>query len=181
MASTQGVTKEGFLTKQGGIVKSWRRRWFVLQEGYLYYYKNKGDQEYAGVVPLEGCRVNTATKKTGKSHAFEVCTPERVYYLFADTHAGMEGWMAAIRAFCVGSVRETRTEPPKTVLAVKGMMCDRCGQHVSKAVYKSVGVDSVEVDTEEEQVTVLGEVDAADIVQRLEEAGFVSSVVDARA
>lgn len=28
----------GYLTKQGGLVKSWRRRWFVLNENKLYYY-----------------------------------------------------------------------------------------------------------------------------------------------
>lgn len=34
--------KEGFLTKEGGGFKSWKKRWFVLKGGDLAYYKNKG-------------------------------------------------------------------------------------------------------------------------------------------
>ncbi len=31
--------KEGWLTKQGNSVKSWKKRWFVLKEDCLYYYR----------------------------------------------------------------------------------------------------------------------------------------------
>ena len=33
--------KEGYLTKLGGRVKNWKRRWFVLRDGKLYYYKTE--------------------------------------------------------------------------------------------------------------------------------------------
>ncbi|XP_064389293.1 dual adapter for phosphotyrosine and 3-phosphotyrosine and 3-phosphoinositide-like isoform X2 [Halichondria panicea] len=32
------VSKEGFLVKMGGRVKSWKRRWFVLRDTNLHYY-----------------------------------------------------------------------------------------------------------------------------------------------
>ena len=46
--------KEGYLTKLGGRVKNWKRRWFVLRDGKLYYYK-------------------TEVKKLSNITLFEVC------------------------------------------------------------------------------------------------------------
>lgn len=31
----------GYLTKQGGIRQSWKRRWFVLKAKFLCYYKQR--------------------------------------------------------------------------------------------------------------------------------------------
>jgi cytohesin len=35
------VQKSGWLTKQGGRVKTWKRRWFILSGNVLYYFKEK--------------------------------------------------------------------------------------------------------------------------------------------
>jgi len=35
------AAKEGFLYKQGKIVKNWKNRWFVLKNRQLLYYKSK--------------------------------------------------------------------------------------------------------------------------------------------
>jgi hypothetical protein len=41
VAALHPADKEGFLTKQGGGYKSWKRRWFVLKGTNLYYFKSK--------------------------------------------------------------------------------------------------------------------------------------------
>ena len=32
-------TRAGYLVKQGGTVKSWKRRYFILKDNFLFYYK----------------------------------------------------------------------------------------------------------------------------------------------
>ncbi|MCL7046057.1 hypothetical protein MKW94_004441 [Papaver nudicaule] len=32
--------KSGWLTKQGEVIKTWRRRWFVLKQGKLFWFKD---------------------------------------------------------------------------------------------------------------------------------------------
>jgi hypothetical protein len=33
--------KEGWLTKQGGERKNWKKRWFLLQDNILYYFADQ--------------------------------------------------------------------------------------------------------------------------------------------
>jgi len=41
VASLQPADREGWMTKQGGSYKSWKKRWFVLKGTQLFYFKNK--------------------------------------------------------------------------------------------------------------------------------------------
>ncbi|KAL5474050.1 hypothetical protein EMCRGX_G028623 [Ephydatia muelleri] len=45
--------KTGWLTKEGGKYKSRHKRWFILKEGMLYYFKQSGDEELIGTIPLQ--------------------------------------------------------------------------------------------------------------------------------
>lgn len=40
------VLKEGWLTKQGGRYKSWKKRYFALRESRLVYYKDNKKKVY---------------------------------------------------------------------------------------------------------------------------------------
>jgi hypothetical protein len=75
--SNSRLEKAGYLTKQGAIVKNWKRRWFVLRDTSLNYYRSKEDPESAGVIELANCTVNQESKKTGKRYAFEIITNGR--------------------------------------------------------------------------------------------------------
>lgn len=41
MSSTFPKEKAGYLTKQGKTVKNWRKRWIVLKNNHLHYFKAK--------------------------------------------------------------------------------------------------------------------------------------------
>ena len=49
--------KEGWLWKQGGRYKSWKRRWFILNDNCLYYFEFTTDKEPRGIIPLENIQV----------------------------------------------------------------------------------------------------------------------------
>lgn len=49
--------REGWLWKQGGRYKSWKRRWFILNDNCLYYFEYTTDKEPRGIIPLENIEV----------------------------------------------------------------------------------------------------------------------------
>lgn len=66
--------REGWLWKQGGRVKSWKRRWFILNDNCLYYFEFTTDKEPRGIIPLENIRVREVPGSGGggKQHCFEL-------------------------------------------------------------------------------------------------------------
>ena len=63
--------REGWLWKQGGRYKSWKRRWFILNDNCLYYFEFTTDKEPRGIIPLENIRVREVPDRS-KPHCFEL-------------------------------------------------------------------------------------------------------------
>lgn len=63
--------REGWLWKQGGRYKSWKRRWFILNDKCLYYFEYTTDKEPRGIIPLENVSVREVPDKS-KPHCFEL-------------------------------------------------------------------------------------------------------------
>eukprot|EP01098_Paradermamoeba_levis_P004394 TRINITY_DN1891_c0_g4_i1.p1 TRINITY_DN1891_c0_g4~~TRINITY_DN1891_c0_g4_i1.p1 ORF type:complete len:452 (+),score=145.94 TRINITY_DN1891_c0_g4_i1:74-1429(+) len=88
--------KQGFLTKEGGSVKNWKKRWCVLKNGALNYSKKQGSSSL-GSIALNEIREVKPVEYKGKKHCFMIDTPERVYYMFADTEGERTSWMDSIK------------------------------------------------------------------------------------
>ncbi|MED6268000.1 hypothetical protein CHARACLAT_017824, partial [Characodon lateralis] len=93
----------GYLHKrtQSGLIKGWRKRWFVLtHDCCLYYYKNKRDEgkrQPLSSVKLEGAEVGPEGS-LGKPFVFR-CRPQsgsRVYFLCATSNQEMKRWLEAM-------------------------------------------------------------------------------------
>jgi serine/threonine protein kinase len=92
--------KKGWLTKQGGVIKSWKRRWFVIDDNQnLHYYKTATDKATAGSVNLLGALAVRCDEETGQKNSFSVSGKNlsRTYYLFSDTEAEADDWVKIIR------------------------------------------------------------------------------------
>jgi len=92
--------KEGWLVKRGLNVKSWKKRWFVLKENTLLYFKNQNYKELepSGLIYLQSCSVVVLGDKVDKSFAIEIFTPTRSYVIHASNEQEMNEWIAVISA-----------------------------------------------------------------------------------
>jgi cytohesin len=63
------LTPPGWLWKQGGRYKTWKRRWFILNDNCLYYFEFTTDKEPRGIIPLENVGVREVDEK---KHCFEI-------------------------------------------------------------------------------------------------------------
>ncbi|XP_054875368.1 uncharacterized protein pdzph1 isoform X2 [Amphiprion ocellaris] len=93
----------GYLHKrtQSGLIKGWRKRWFVLtHDCCLYYYRHKRDEgkrRALSAIKLEGAEVGLDVS-LGKPFVFK-CRPQsgnRVYFLCATSNQEMKRWLDAM-------------------------------------------------------------------------------------
>ncbi|CAG7817751.1 unnamed protein product, partial [Allacma fusca] len=93
----ESLEKSGYLTKLGGKFKTWRKRWFVLKNGSLTYWKSLQDvnRRSAGreIVLDENCRI---IKGDGAA-TFEIATGKKTYYLTADSIATVDEWVRILQ------------------------------------------------------------------------------------
>ncbi|XP_065898376.1 cytohesin-1-like [Dysidea avara] len=48
---------QGWLVKEGGKHKNWKKRWFILTDNCLYYFKSPQDKGPKGIIPLENLQI----------------------------------------------------------------------------------------------------------------------------
>mmetsp|Transcript_21157 Transcript_21157/g.59545 ORF Transcript_21157/g.59545 Transcript_21157/m.59545 type:complete len:460 (+) Transcript_21157:176-1555(+) len=94
--SSETVVKQGFLVKQGGSIKTWKKRWSVVKDGALHYSKQQGGQ-VLGTMELKGSIVKVHSDPKRKN-CFEIGTETRVYLLMADSEKDMQDWISACKS-----------------------------------------------------------------------------------
>jgi cytohesin len=57
-----GAGKKGFCQKQGGKIRTWKRRYFVLSDHQLLYFRKPTDLAPLGIIPLENLVVDREEK-----------------------------------------------------------------------------------------------------------------------
>uniref|UniRef100_UPI0037E724BC pleckstrin homology-like domain family B member 3 isoform X2 n=1 Tax=Semicossyphus pulcher TaxID=241346 RepID=UPI0037E724BC len=94
----------GFLTKRGGRVKTWKKRWFLFDMDHrrLAYYTECDERKLKGVIYFQAIEevyydhLRTATSSPRPSLTFCVKTYDRLFFLVASNAVSMRIWMDVI-------------------------------------------------------------------------------------
>ncbi|EFA85018.1 pleckstrin domain-containing protein [Heterostelium album PN500] len=90
------VKKQGYLTKIGHIVKNWKRRWFVMENGYLFYMKHQESNRQLGTIAILGSNIEMICYE---SRSFHIVTKGRTFMLVADSEDDLRDWLRVIQEF----------------------------------------------------------------------------------
>lgn len=100
VASLEPHEKSGWLTKQGGSIKTWKRRWGVLQGYTLWYFKTKNDTDAKGFIILDKhSQIHDENKKRRNMISVEGRGVKgvRPFFIYFDTPEETQEWTTALR------------------------------------------------------------------------------------
>ncbi|XP_053108312.1 pleckstrin homology domain-containing family A member 5 isoform X6 [Hemicordylus capensis] len=94
------VVRRGWLYKQDSSgMKLWKKRWFVLSDLCLFYYRDDKEEGILGSILLPSFQISMLSSEDhiNRKYAFKAAHPNmRTYYFCTDTGKEMELWMKAM-------------------------------------------------------------------------------------
>ncbi|XP_073477488.1 pleckstrin homology domain-containing family A member 5 isoform X7 [Aquarana catesbeiana] len=94
------VIMRGWLYKKANSgMKLWKKRWFVLSDLCLFYYRDEKEEGVLGSILLPSFKISVVIPEDhiNRSYAFKAAHPNmRTYYFCSDTSKEMELWMRAM-------------------------------------------------------------------------------------
>ncbi|XP_060101835.1 pleckstrin homology domain-containing family A member 5 isoform X11 [Heteronotia binoei] len=94
------VVRRGWLYKQDSTgMKLWKKRWFVLSDLCLFYYRDEKEEGILGSILLPSFQIAMLSSEDhiNRKYAFKAAHPNmRTYYFCTDTAKEMELWMKAM-------------------------------------------------------------------------------------
>ncbi|XP_042352863.1 pleckstrin homology domain-containing family A member 5-like isoform X2 [Plectropomus leopardus] len=116
------VIKRNWLYKQDSTgMKLWKKRWFVLSDLCLFYYRDEKEEGILGSILLPSFRVSmlSVDDHINRKYAFKATHPNmRTYYFCTDTAKEMESWMKVMTDAAL-----VHSEPVKRLDRLKVEQC----------------------------------------------------------
>ena len=94
------ATKTGYMMKEGHFITNWKKRYFVLKNEALYYYREENQPFPAGAISIRDATITTA--ETRFPHSFQVLTRQlnsamhEKYVIACESEQEMKEWIAVI-------------------------------------------------------------------------------------
>ncbi|XP_056909047.1 pleckstrin homology domain-containing family A member 5-like isoform X12 [Takifugu flavidus] len=124
------VIKRNWLYKQDSTgMKLWKKRWFVLSDLCLFYYRDEKEEGILGSILLPSFHVSmlSVDDHVNRKYAFKAAHPNmRTYYFCTDTAKEMESWMKVMTDAAL-----VQAEPVKRLDKLK---VEECGPQESNHV-----------------------------------------------
>ncbi|XP_072292069.1 pleckstrin homology domain-containing family A member 5 [Eucyclogobius newberryi] len=116
------VIKKNWLYKQDSTgMKLWKKRWFVLSDLCLFYYRDEKEEGILGSILLPSFHVSmlSVDDHINRKYAFKALHPNmRTYYFCTDTAKEMESWMRVMTDAAL-----VHSEPVKRLDRLKVEQC----------------------------------------------------------
>lgn len=94
--------KEGWLQSQGDKLKTWRRRWHVLKDGYIFRFMEADVNSNSKPRGITNCsevtEVSDGKDSTGRNNALKLVTSKGNVNYIADSETEQVEWISAIEA-----------------------------------------------------------------------------------
>jgi hypothetical protein len=177
------VIKKGWLVKQGGLIKSYHKRWFEVRGNMAYYYVDETKMDKKGEFSLVHTSIGPDSS-LGKPFGIKVA-PEvksRVFHLIAASSEDQEDW---INALMRASVWEPGLETSRPVTMsnavlvanIRGMLSsEECHEHVRSILENLKSLDSgmtlAQLNTSNDTIRVEGSFNQQRLLSTLEDAGY---------
>ena len=112
LSSQTLVVKEGFLVKKGGILRSWNKRYFMLNKQSLVYFKRE-QEDITKLSPLGRIFLSDVVKidKSKKDFVFVLYTKKHEVCLQASDETEKVEWINAIEG-AIASEGEAEKQDP---------------------------------------------------------------------
>ena len=151
VGSLKPAVKEGYLVKKGADFHTWKKRWFVMKDQYIFYFpKNTDSSLPKGVIELNGnssASLDLSTKKP----TIVINSVHRVQEINSDSEEEARTWVDAINQHILtlkpqttaneeptANVETSRTTQPKQVV----VSTPRLTQQASQRMYVDLSNDA---------------------------------------
>ncbi|XP_061448944.1 pleckstrin homology domain-containing family A member 2 isoform X3 [Rhineura floridana] len=133
------ILKSGYCVKQGNVRKSWKRRYFTLDDFSISYFKCEQDKEPLRSILLKDVlKTHECLVKSGdllmRDNLFEIITSYRTFYIQAYSPADMHSWIKEITR----AVQALKSCPRELPFVRSGSVDKRRGPTFSSSAMPSI-------------------------------------------